>query len=315
MANSNASAASREIRERVLLGLARNRTPGFHFAGNLLEVAFERIDREASVLSMPAGAHCEEADGQVNAGALALLADSALAGGIRGHIGSDARLATVSMHLQFTGVPAIGPLAAMGWFEGMQEGTAAAQGLARTAVTAGGKTVLFGSGAFMPIPMPAGRPPLPLHYPDGRPISALREEELDERERGILARADAALAEATKRHSFIRLLFGQDPHATKGGAACTMENGDHVSNRVGHVQGGLLVGLAATTALAALPASWRLSGISACFTSPGEGRKLHAVSKVVHHGRQTAVVHTVITGKGRRRVLQAVSTHALGGHD
>lgn len=314
MANPLSASPAREIRDRVLLALARNRTPGFHFAGNLLEVVFERIDREASVLSMPAGPHCEEADGQVNVGAIALLADSALAGGIRGHIGSDARLATVSMHLQFTGVPAQGPLAALGWFEGMQEGTAAAQGLARTAVTAGGRKILFGSGAFMPIPMPAGRAPLPLHYPDGRKIPPLREDELDERERAILARAEAAIAGATKRHSFIRRLFGQDPHPTRGGAACTMENGDHVANRVGHVQGGLLTGLAATTAMAALPASWRLSGISSWFTSPGEGRKLHAVSKVIHHGRQTAVVRTVVTGKGRRRVLQAVSTHALGRH-
>jgi acyl-coenzyme A thioesterase PaaI-like protein len=94
-----------------------------------------------------------------------------------------------------------------------------------------------------------------------------------------------------------------------------MENGEHVANRIGHVQGGLLAGLAATTAMAALPASWRLSGISSWFTSPGEGQKLHAASKVVHHGRQTAVVRTVVTGKGRRRVLQAVSTHALGRHD
>jgi acyl-coenzyme A thioesterase PaaI-like protein len=303
------------IRERVLLALARDRTRGFHFAGNFLEVAFDRIDREASRLSMPAGAHCEEADGQVNVGAIALLADSALAGAIRGHIGGTARLATVSMHLQFTGEPARGPLEATGWFEGLQAGTTAPQGLARTAVFAGGRKVLFGSGAFMPIPPPPGKDPLPLHYPDGRPIRPLAENELDARERAILARADAALTEATKRHSFIRLLFGQDPHPTKGGAACAMENGDHVANRVGHVQGGLLTGLAATTAMAALPASWRLSGISSWFTSPGEGQRLNAVAKVLHQGRQTAVVRTVITGKGRRRVLVAVSTHALGRHD
>ncbi|MBK8322301.1 MAG: hypothetical protein IPL06_06065 [Betaproteobacteria bacterium] len=315
MPKSPSEALTRELRERVLVALARNRTPGFHFAGNLLEVVFERIDREASVLSMPAGPHCEEADGLVNVGALALLADSALAGGIRGHIGSDARLATVSMHLQFTGVAARGPLESQGWFEGMQQGTTAPQGLARTAVTAGGKKVLFGSGAFMPIPAPPGKPPLPLHYPDGSRSAPLRIEELTDRERVILARADEALAHATKHHSFIRRLLGQDPHPTKGGAACTMETGEHVGNRAGHVQGGLLTGLAATTAMAALPASWRLSGISSWFTSPGEGRKLHAVARIVHHGKQTAVVRTVVTGKDRRRVLQAVSTHALGKHD
>ena len=303
---------ARAIRERVLLALARNRTPGFHFAGNFLDVAFHRIDPDQSLVTMPGGAHGEEADGQANVGAVALLADMSLASAIRGYVGPDIRLATVSMHLQFTGVPLTGPLEAHGWFEGYLEGTAGRQGLARTALMAQGKKVLFGSGAFMPIALAPGKAPIPLHHPKGEAVAPLAEDELDERERAILARADAALADSSRRHSFIRRLLGQDPHPTKGGAACTMENGEHVANRIGHVQGGLLTGLAATTAMAALPATWRLSGISSWFTSPGEGQKLHAVAKVVHHGRQTAVVRTVVTGKGRRRVLQAVSTHALG---
>jgi acyl-coenzyme A thioesterase PaaI-like protein len=312
MANNRAGPLERAIRERVLAALARNRTPGFHFAGNFLGVAFPRIGPEESLVTMPAGPHCEESDGQVNVGAIALLADTALAAGIRGQAGPDLRLATVSMHLQFTGAPVAGPLEAAGWCEGFLDSASGRQGLARTAVMAGGRKALFGSGAFMLIQPPAGKPPVPLHHPSDEASRPLAEDELDVRERAILASADAALADATKRHSFIRRLLGQDPHPTKGGAACTMENGDHVANRVGHVQGGLLTGLAATTAMAALPAAWRLSGISSWFTSPGEGQKLHAVSKVVHHGRQTAVVRTVVTGKGRRRVLQAVTTHIHG---
>jgi acyl-coenzyme A thioesterase PaaI-like protein len=315
MAKSPADPLPREIRERVLLALARNRTPGFHFAGNFLDVAFQRIAREGSLVTMPGGEHAAEADGQANVGAIALLADMSLASAIRGDVGPDIRLATVSMHLQFTGVPLAGPLEAHGWFEGYLEGAAGRQGLARTAIMAQGRKALFGSGAFMPIALPPGKAPIPLHHPQGETVAPLAEDELTERERVILARADAALADRSKHHSFIRRLLGQDPHPTKGGAACTMENGEHVANRIGHVQGGLLTGLAATTAMAALPATWRLSGISSWFTSPGEGQKLHAVARVVHHGRQTAVVRTVVTGKGRRRVLQAVSTHAFGRHD
>jgi acyl-coenzyme A thioesterase PaaI-like protein len=67
--------------------------------------------------------------------------------------------------------------------------------------------------------------------------------------------------------------------------------------------------------MATLPPSWMLSGISACFVSPGEGRAMQARSRVVHHGRLTAVVRTEITGKNRRRVLEAVTTHALRRHD
>lgn len=89
-----------------------------------------------------------------------------------------------------------------------------------------------------------------------------------------------------------------------------VKNGPHIGNRVGHVQGGLLLGLAATTACGALPYSWALTGISAWYTSPGEGRTLKARSKILHHGRITSVVRTQITGKNNRRVLEVVTTHA-----
>ena len=87
-------------------------------------------------------------------------------------------------------------------------------------------------------------------------------------------------------------------------------NGMHVGNRVGHAQGGLLVGLGAATANAALPASWRLAAISAWFVSPGEGAELVARSTLWHQGRDTAVVRTEIGGEGDRRALEMVSAHA-----
>jgi acyl-coenzyme A thioesterase PaaI-like protein len=76
------------------------------------------------------------------------------------------------------------------------------------------------------------------------------------------------------------------------------------------VQGGLLVGFGATSAAAVLPASWRLSSISAWFVSPGEGDELQAQSRIWHHGRETAVVRTEIMGVGGRRVLEMVTAHA-----
>ncbi|MDH5264920.1 MAG: hypothetical protein OEX21_09245, partial [Betaproteobacteria bacterium] len=72
--------ASPTIRKRVLRGLALNREPGFHFAGNFLGVSFDAITPAQSRVSLESGPHCEEADGQVNLGAVALLADIALAG-------------------------------------------------------------------------------------------------------------------------------------------------------------------------------------------------------------------------------------------
>lgn len=303
------------IRHRVLEAIARNRVPGFHFAGNFLGVSFDELARERTRISLETGAHCEEADGQVNLGAIALLADITLAAAIRGNLTPEQRLATVSMHLQFTGAPMHGRLEATGFFEGFLDGASGRQGLSRVAVMAGGRKALFGSGSFMALDPPPGVTLHPMARARSADVAALAEGELTPGEAEILRRADHALDEATRRHSFIRLFWGQDPRRTKAGASCTMENGPHVGNRVGHFQGGLQVGLAATTAMAALPDTWMISGISAWFTRPGEGPAMQARARIVHHGRQTAVVRTEITGTERRRVLEAVSTHALRRHD
>jgi len=303
------------IRQRVLEGIARNREPGFHFAGNFLGVSFDEVTPAQSRFSFETGPHCEEADGQVNLGAIALLADITLAGAIRGNLAPEQRLATVSMHLQFTGAPMHGRVEATGFFEGFLDGAAGQQGLSRVAVMAGGRKALFGSGAFMALSPPPGVTLHPMARERRAAAGVLVEGELTPPEADILARADHALEEATRRHSFIRLFWGQDPKRTKTGATCTMENGPHVGNRVGHFQGGLQLGLAATTAMAALPDSWMLSGISAWFTSPGEGPAMKARSRIVHHGKLTAVVSTEIAGKEGRRVLKAVTTHALRRHD
>jgi len=89
-----------------------------------------------------------------------------------------------------------------------------------------------------------------------------------------------------------------------------LTNGPHVSNRVGHVQGGVTMGLGMATAEGALPADWMISAVSAWFISPCEGRLIKAKSKIIHQGRLTSVVRTQITGKNSRRVMEMITTHA-----
>jgi acyl-coenzyme A thioesterase PaaI-like protein len=143
-----------------------------------------------------------------------------------------------------------------------------------------------------------------------RDEAPLAEKDLVPPEVAILAHADASLARVGPKLSFIEAYWGYEPHRTQAGASCTMKNGAHVGNRVGHAQGGLLVGLAARTAMAALPPSWALASATACFVSPGEGDSLHASAKIIHHGRDTAVARTEVTGKDGRKVLQVMTTHA-----
>jgi len=296
------------LRERVLRAVALNREPGFHFAGNFSGISFDRIDPADTHVSLAGGAHVEQHDGQVNVGVLAMLADMALAASIRGSLDPSTRVATVSMTLQFTGTRVAAPLHAAARFDGFLGGGHSRQGLSRVEVHGAAGAVCHGHGAFMALEPPPGFTHFPL--PKGeRSAEALAEKDLSREERALLRSADAALAEGET--DFLRRLWGYaGAHRTKEGAACVMKNGPHVANRVHHVQGGVLVGLAISTAAAALPAKWATTGVTACFVSPGIGRALRARSRVVHHGLMTAVVRTEVTGVGRRRVLEALTTHA-----
>jgi acyl-coenzyme A thioesterase PaaI-like protein len=299
------------IRDRILRGLAANRIPGFHFAGSFLGVSFEDISADASRIRLEGGPHCIETDGQVSLGAVAMIADIALAVTIRAAFASDrVRLATVSMHLQFTGARIEGPIEGRGAFEGFLAGVASRQGIARVSVDGNGTLACYGTGAFMALDPPPGVTMHPVVLERHRDEPPLAERDLTPSEAAVLAHAEASLGKASAKLSFIEAFWGYEPHRTQTGASCTMKNGAHVGNRVGHAQGGLLVGLAARTAMAALPASWALASATACFVSPGEGDSLHASAKIIHHGRDTAVARTEVTGAGGRKVLQVMTTHA-----
>jgi acyl-coenzyme A thioesterase PaaI-like protein len=131
---------------------------------------------------------------------------------------------------------------------------------------------------------------------------------LDETEREILQRADAALVAGDA--SFISRFFGITPRKTATGASCELQNGLHVGNRVGHAQGGILMGLAARTASVAVGPGWGLASIAAAFVSPGEGDSLEAAASVVHRGRWTAAARTEVIVPGARRVIEVATTHA-----
>jgi acyl-coenzyme A thioesterase PaaI-like protein len=307
------TARDEAIRRRVLHGLSLNRTPGFHFAGNFLDVSFDHVSSAASRLSLELGPWCVDADGQVDLGTLAMLADLALAATVRANLERSTRLATVSMSLELTGLPRVGRLDAAGEFHGFfREGTGRL-GQSRVVVTGDAGEVAFGNGSFMALRPPAGvtMHPAPNRRRDDPLPPALAATELKRDELGILRQADAALARvAADGGAFVPRFWGYAPRRVAGGAVAVMKNGPHVGNRVGHAQGGITLGLASATAAAALPPSWALTGISGWYISPGEGTALRARAEVIHHGRLTAVVRTQVTGREKRRVLEVVTTHS-----
>ena len=118
----------------LFFGAAKSE-PGFHFAGNFLDVSFDHVSRAASRLSLEPGLHCVDADGQVDLGSFAMLADLALAATVRANLERAQRLATVSMNLELTGVPRTGRLEAAGEFHGFFSEGSGRLGQSRVVVT------------------------------------------------------------------------------------------------------------------------------------------------------------------------------------
>ena len=301
------------ILHQVLRGIERNRQPGYHFPGNFLGLSFDEIEADHACVSMRDGAHCTGPDGQVETSALAILADMALASAVRGALQHGMRLATVSMQLQFTGAPRVGRLAARADFNGYFRNGAAQQGLSQLTLRSAQDDICIGTGAFMVLEPPPGfKLPAMLAIKESASTTPLlTQAELTPAELRIYKQAQAALAASqADGGAFLDRFWHFRTRKNRDGASATLKNGAHAGNRVGHVQGGILLGLAEAAARAALPAHWVLSAITACYLSPGEGSSLSARAKIVHQGKRTAVVHGVISGAGRRRVLETVATYA-----
>ena len=302
------------IRRRVLRAIALNRTPGYHFPGNFIDLSFDRVASGDTRVSYETGAHCADTHGASDIGSLAVAADFALGTAVRADLDPATRLATVSLTLELAAAPRAGIISAASRCHGFVGEGYGRIGRSRVSIEHGGGELGYGSAAFMVLQPP---PDVTLHpvslrkRGDAEP-PVLAERDLAPDELRILRHADEALERAARTaQPFIRHFWGFRPQAARGGASCVMPNGPHVGNRVGYVQGGILLGLAAATATAALPESWMLSAVATAFTRPGEGPALQAQAGVVHQGQRMAVVRTEITRSDGRRALEAMSTHVL----
>ncbi len=299
------------IRRRVLLALAENRAPGFHFPGHLLGCAWPRIGEDDLEQTLLDGPQSRNVDGTTHLAPFCVLLDTALATASRLKIERGARQATVHLHAQFTGAPLRGELRAYTRMGGYTTGASVRQSLTSGTVYAGGEPVCHASATFVVLPPPPGvnLAPLPWQQDEAVP-AALRPDDLKADEKAILKACDYALRRADHQRAFIEHFWGALPVQTDAGARCTVRIGPQHSNRVGHVQGGLLLGLAAITAQAAAPRHPQLSGIAAWFISPGQGRALKLTSRRFHEGRSFAAVRTEIRNADGSRVLEVVSHHA-----
>ncbi|MEK7875107.1 MAG: hypothetical protein AAB325_02855 [Pseudomonadota bacterium] len=301
-----------EIRQRALRALAGNRNPGYHFAGYFLDLQCRRFDTGSVAFELEPGPHCVDPDGTMNLGPLLLLADMTLAASTRRYVDSSARTATLCLRVEFTGVPARGLLRAEAKSDGFSPHTALAQAACTGTVCAAGTEVVRMSGIWVAPPAPEGRAlnPLPWEHTHAATVPALAPAQLDPLEKNVMRRVGQVLREAP-HGGFPRNLWEPAVRHTPRGAASRLVVGMHVGNRVGHVQGGLLLNAALATANGAVPHHPLLTAACAWFISPGQGKVLTSRSTVLQKGRNVAVVRTEVFATGGKRVLEAVSNHAI----
>ncbi|MBI4189498.1 MAG: hypothetical protein HY525_03045 [Betaproteobacteria bacterium] len=300
------------IRARLLRGIAGNRIAGLHFPGYFLDIEWEEITGDSARIAIADGPHCRNASGEVDIAALGILTDTALATTTRRGITPGAWLATtIHLQMQLTGAPATGSISASARLLDFSAGSALRQLLCSAVLSARGQPVCHASGEFVLFDPPPGVKfgPLPWLHAAPPQIAPVEESALDPRERAILKACDGALAKASPQAAFIQHFWGGAPKYTAHGASNRVAIGAHLCNRVGDVQGGILFGIAAHTAAAAVPAGMMLSNVSAWYIGPGRGKALAVKSRVVHAGRTIAVVRTEIKTSSGKRVLEAVTHH------
>ncbi|HSQ04517.1 MAG TPA: acyl-CoA thioesterase domain-containing protein, partial [Burkholderiales bacterium] len=302
---------AQQIRNRVCRALALNRRPGFHFPGYFFETTWLHFGKNDIVQEMPTGAHCVNAHDRLDFPVLGVMIDSALSTAPRLVIEPGARMATVHLNAQFTGLEARGKLRMGTTFEGFSVGKAVPQALSKGVLYLDDKPFCHATATFVVLPPPprARLAPLPWQEPPRASPAPLTPAEMDADESVVLAACERALARASGKESFSEQFWDVRPKHTSEGADCTVTLAPQHRNRVGHVQGGILLALAAAAACAATPRHPMLCNISSWYISPGQGDTLAARSRIVHAGRSFAVVRTEIRNADGALVHEAVSNH------
>lgn len=307
----NALPSAAAIRERVLAGIAGNRIPGLHFPGYFLDMALPRFDGEGVEMAAHHGPHTCGSSGALDLAVLCFLADTALATATRNHVPPGARLATLHLQIQFTGLAADGEVRARAHALGRHAGTAVRQLLSTATLTTAAGVLARASGEFAALDPPPGvaLAPLPWQLDRLPEVARLAPRDLDAHERPILRACTAALAKTARGGAFVEHFWGGVPLRSAHGARTRCAIGPHLTNRVGHVQGGISVGMAARAACAAVSPHMQLSNVAAWYISPGRGKALAVRSRIVHAGRTIAVVRTEVKTDSGARVLEVVTHH------
>jgi acyl-coenzyme A thioesterase PaaI-like protein len=286
----------------ALRAVARTRALGMHYYGHLLGIASSRPDEGRPRPHLdPDPAVIPDVVPPV---ALAAIADLAVGSAVRAALGAGRRLGTVSLTLHHIGSSARAPVRAdptLLWAD-----TDTGDGLARCDLRdARGELVGAAQGWFLALPVPDGRqlPPLPWERESAPTIEALAEADLDERERAAVTATLRAHERARERgtstgEELTSPVWSES--AAEGSAQGTLQVGPEVTNRVGHVQGGALYGIALAAAARAVGPGMEVAEGHYQFVRPADGERIVVDGAVLRRGRAAAFAEASLSVEGRR---------------
>lgn len=301
------------LTRRVERGLRACRAAKLAFPGAFMEIAGRPTGQHSVVVGLRDDPVFRDGQGELNACVLAALLDAPLGTASDMQTGPRIRPATAHIALQLTGASTQGDVAVEARFLGFSEQSRVRQSLVRADIRAGGNLIGHATGTCVLLDLPPDQPRQPWPWlPEDFDFESLQGLALEDDDAEGLAACIAAEHAATPDQPFIEHFWCGIPQGRQGGATHRIPVARHLANRSGHVQGGLLLGIAMRVANAALPAEARLSNISAYFISPGLGPVLDVESTVIQQGRSLAVVRTSIRAASGKLVLEASSQHVLG---
>ncbi|MGH8869913.1 MAG: acyl-CoA thioesterase domain-containing protein [Actinomycetes bacterium] len=297
------------VRDRALVAVARTRALGMHFYGHFLGIGAPGGAGERLVLDPQTspGTGCAGSPGE-----LASLADLAMGSAVRSALGAGLRLGTTSLSLHHLREPAPGRLTATArvlWSTGDP-------GDGHTHCTvedSGGQPVLAAHGWFVVLPSPDGRvlAPLPWESDADVALPVLVPDDLDAQEREAVAEVQSLETQARARTCSVAALL-TEPRALEereDGALCGVVPVTRaVGNRVGHVQGGALYGIAAAAAEAVMGPEWALSDGYAQYLRPADGREMGVQARSLRRGRRAGFTEVTLSVR-EKAVVTARFTH------
>jgi acyl-coenzyme A thioesterase PaaI-like protein len=203
-------------------------------------------------------------------------------------------------------------MTASGRGSGFSPVTALPECVAAGRLTCEGREVVRMSGTWVAPPAPQGVVVRGAPWEggeNGNDWPLLKKNQLEAVEKATLRSVEKALREA-QNGDLLGPLCDPQVKRTAQGATGRLKVGQHIGNRVGHVQGGFLLHAALATAEATVPKHPLITGASAWYISPGQGKVISARSTVLQSGRNIAVVRTELFNSERKLVLEVVSNHA-----